>query len=74
MKLNRKHLVLAAVLVAVAAVASGCELSLPAVDCSDITQPDMGGLVCLGRSVATLYAGLAAILALLALAAGSIPT
>ncbi|MHB1139309.1 MAG: hypothetical protein ACYC2O_10165 [Microthrixaceae bacterium] len=72
MNRSTKRVVLVAVLVAVVVVASGCELSLPAVDCSDIDQPDMGGLVCLGRSVATMYAGLAAILALLALLAGSV--
>jgi len=31
--------------VAIAVVASGCN----PVDCSDINQPDMGGLVCVGR-------------------------
>ena len=72
MNLHTKRVVLVAVLTAVAVVASGCEL--PRVDCSDINQPDMGGLVCVGRTVATMYAGVAAIVALLAILIGSAPT
>lgn len=74
MGVRTKRVMLVAVLIAVVVAASGCELALPAVDCSDINQPDMGGLVCFGRSVATLYAGAAALIALVALLVGSIPT
>ena len=72
MNLHRKHVALVAVLLAVAVVASGCELG--GIDCSDINQPDMGGLVCLGRHAATFQLGVVAILAFLAILVGSAPT
>jgi len=67
-----KQLMLVAMLVAVAASTSACELSLSVVDCSFIDQPDMGGLVCLGANMLTIAAGVLAIIAAVALGLGSI--
>ncbi len=72
MTTKTKRLVLAAGLIAFAIAVSGCELSLPAVDCSWITQPDMGGLVCLGQSWLTLVASLLALVGVVALGLSSI--
>ncbi len=59
---------------AVVAMASGCELSLPVVDCSGINQPDMGGLVCFGLNIVAVSAGaLAVIVAILLALGGPVP-
>jgi hypothetical protein len=74
---NQRMLMLAALLLVVAFVANGCELSLNNVDCSFINQPDMGGLVCFGVNVLALQAvalaAIAAFAALLAALGGALP-
>ncbi|MGB3410051.1 MAG: hypothetical protein WBA45_02540 [Microthrixaceae bacterium] len=72
MTTRSKHLVLAVGLITFAIAVSGCELSLPAVDCSWINQADMGGLVCLGQSMLTLIASLLALVGVVALGLGSV--
>ena len=52
---NKKLLILATMLCAVALVSSACDINvLPIVDCSGVNQPDSGGLVCLGLNAAAL--------------------
>jgi hypothetical protein len=73
---NTKRLVwVLASLVGLGLIASACEISLPLTDCSWIHQPDMGGLVCLGANVLTIYGGIFAILLalLLGLGAAAVP-
>ncbi len=60
-------------LIAVAAVASGCEIDLFQADCSWIDQPDMGGLVCLGLNFLGLGASAIAIIVAILVWLGGLP-
>ena len=60
-------------LLAVAAVASGCEIDLFQADCSWINQPDMGGLVCLGVNILGLGASVIAIIVAILVWLGGLP-
>jgi hypothetical protein len=71
---NAKRTLAVIGLLAVLVAASGCEITLPPVDCSGINQPDMGGLVCFGATVLSAIGGaLAFFLALLASLGGAVP-
>jgi hypothetical protein len=71
---HTRTVLFATAVVAMAMMTSGCELSLPVVDCSGINQPDMGGLVCFGLNVVAVSAGaLAVIVAILLALGGPLP-
>jgi hypothetical protein len=69
-----QRLILVASLIAIAVVASGCEIRLPFVDCSWINQPDSGGIVCAGIQVIALQASLIALILAIILGLGSLAT
>jgi len=74
MRRHHTRRVLSAIgLLAVAAVASGCEIDLFQADCSWIDQPDMGGLVCLGVNFLALGASVVAIVVAILVWLGSLP-
>ena len=64
-------LMLTSGLIALAFVASACDIKLPVTDCSWIHQPDSGGLVCLGANVLALGVGVIALVLALAVGLGA---
>ncbi len=71
---KRNRWLLLAALGVVAQVASGCDIALPVTDCSWVNQPDMGGLLCLGANVLSLFGGaIAFLIALLGGLGGAAP-